>query len=130
MNKSLFGEKYIYLASTEPTYRWIFPYQIRVCLIGTHHRAILPHVSKLVIFSGKNCVHSFEMSNISSGHSTHHQGQMKLLWWKRVLRYEFNGKNYPSCVIARFASPYANLLRRPFSISLCRLEVPFCKSQS
>jgi hypothetical protein len=31
-------------------------------------------------------------------------------------------------VIARFASPYANFLRRPFSISLCRLEFPFCKS--
>jgi hypothetical protein len=30
----------------------------------------------------------------------------------------------------RFISPYANLIRRPFSISLCKLEVPFCKSES
>jgi hypothetical protein len=33
-------------------------------------------------------------------------------------------------VIARFSSPYAILHRGPFSTSLCRLEVLFCKSQS
>jgi hypothetical protein len=33
-------------------------------------------------------------------------------------------------VIARFASPYAILHGGPFSISLCRLFIPFCKSQS
>ena len=34
------------------------------------------------------------------------------------------------CVIARFASSYAILHRRPFSISLCRLIIPICKIQS
>jgi len=37
----------------------------------------------------RNCVGGFETSNISNGHSTHHQGEMQLICWKRVLRFIF-----------------------------------------
>jgi hypothetical protein len=62
----------------------------------------------------------------------HHLDEAKPPEWMNVeiKTNEFNISNGDQPVIARFASPYANLLRRPFSISLCRLEVPFCKSQS
>jgi hypothetical protein len=40
-------------------------------------------------FLDKNGVRGFEMSKISSGRSTHYQGQMKLICWKRVLRFVF-----------------------------------------
>jgi hypothetical protein len=53
--------------------------------------------------------------------------QFVLILKRDFIEFHLLGVSHPD-VIARFASPYANLLRRPFSISLCRLEVPFCKS--
>jgi hypothetical protein len=31
---------------------------------------------------------------VSSGHSTHHQGHKKLIWWKRVLRFVFKEEDW------------------------------------
>jgi len=41
----------------------------------------------------KDYVCCFKMSNVSSGHFTHHQGCMKFLCWKRVLRFVFKEKD-------------------------------------
>jgi hypothetical protein len=43
----------------------------------------------LELFFDKNYVGGFERSNVLSGHSTHHKGQMQLICWKRVLMFVF-----------------------------------------
>jgi hypothetical protein len=42
----------------------------------------------------QSCVWSFETSNVSSGHSTHHQGDKKLISCKRVTRFINKVENY------------------------------------
>jgi hypothetical protein len=49
---------------------------------------------------------------------------------QKNLKIFMEGKTSTIAFISRFASPYAILHKRPIFISLCRLEVPFCKSQS
>jgi hypothetical protein len=56
---------------------------------------------------------------------------LPLFFWFRVSPCQISFLDFFRVIsFLLFSSPYANLHIGPFSISLCRLEVPFCKSRA